>query len=98
MLDDPYAHYALLLEPDPVHYADQIGRWILTRHDDVERILRDPRFSSVITFDAAAATGDPLRYPYAFVHSSLVFADPPSHTRLRRLVSRTFTLAAMSSG
>ncbi|CAL9332607.1 hypothetical protein SUDANB1_00098 [Streptomyces sp. enrichment culture] len=57
MLDDPYAHYALLRETDPVHYADQIGRWILKRHDDVERILRDPRFSSVITFDAAAATG-----------------------------------------
>ncbi|MFE8992790.1 hypothetical protein ACFYMI_34160 [Streptomyces collinus] len=52
----------------------------------------------MITFDAAAATGEPLRYPYAFVHSSLVFADPPSHTRLRRLVSRTFTPAAMSSG
>ncbi|MFE9029704.1 hypothetical protein ACFYOA_26195 [Streptomyces iakyrus] len=55
--------------------------------------LRDPDFSSVITFDAAAATGDPPRHLYAFVHSSLVFSDPPSHTRLRRLVSRGFTPA-----
>ncbi|MFJ4283929.1 cytochrome P450 [Streptomyces massasporeus] len=96
MLEDPYARYALLRETDPVHYADQIGAWIVTRHDDVDRILRDPDFSSVITFDAARATGDPLRHLYAFVHSSLVFSDPPSHTRLRRLVSRAFTPASVA--
>ncbi|MFH0522155.1 cytochrome P450 [Streptomyces sp. M41] len=95
MLEDPYARYALLRETDPVYYASQVGAWIVTRHDDVERVLKDPSFSSVITFEASAATRDPLRHLYAFVHSSLVFSDPPDHTRLRHLVSRAFTPASV---
>lgn len=96
MLDDPYARYALLRESDPVHYVGQVGAWIVTRYDDVERVLKDPSFSSVITFDTSAPARDPLRHLYAFVHSSLVFSDPPAHTRLRRLVSRAFTPASVA--
>lgn len=93
MIQDPYARYARLRETDPVHYDDRVGAWIVTRYADVERILRDASFSSVITPGAAGHTRDTLRHLYAFVHSSLVFSDPPDHTRLRSLVSRAFTPA-----
>ncbi|MET9257176.1 cytochrome P450 [Streptomyces sp. NPDC003717] len=93
MLEDPYARYARLRESDPVCFDERVGAWIVTRYADVERVLRDPSFSSVIGADASSGAGNALRHLYAFVHSSLVFSDPPDHTRLRGLVSRAFTPA-----
>ncbi|MFG3156242.1 cytochrome P450 [Streptomyces sp. NPDC048219] len=95
MLADPYTRYARLRETDPVSYDSRVGAWIVTRYADVERVLRDPSFSSVITLDTSAGSRDTLRHLYAFVHSSLVFSDPPDHTRLRSLVSRAFTPASV---
>lgn len=40
---DPYPVLARLRERDPVHYDAMIKRWVLTRHDDIERVLRDRR-------------------------------------------------------
>ena len=41
---DPYPFYAALRETDPVHRVDD---WtvVLTRFDDVHRVLRDPGYS-----------------------------------------------------
>jgi len=61
--------------------------WVLTRYAEVDEALRDVRLSS--TFPEGADLT--LAALYAFVHRSLVFSDPPDHTRLRRLVSRVFT-------
>jgi cytochrome P450 len=38
---DPYPVLAHLRERQPVHYDDVIKRWVLTRHDDIDRLLRD---------------------------------------------------------
>jgi cytochrome P450 len=73
----PYGCYARLRSEDPVHQTPQ-GRWILTRHDDVGRMLRDARFGRQ---GFAGVLGPP----------SLLFRDPPAHTRLRALVGRAFT-------
>jgi cytochrome P450 len=47
-LDDPYPTYRALREAGPIHWSEEFfgGAWLLTRHDDVEAILRDPRFSA----------------------------------------------------
>lgn len=97
MLADPYAAYAALRERDPVYWSAQLDAWVLTRYADVDEVLRDQRFSSTFTDAAPEPTTDcdPLSSLYAFVHSSLVFSDPPEHTRLRRLVSRAFTPRAV---
>ncbi len=82
-VDDPYPTYAALREHDPVH-AIGPGSWLLTRHDDVLAAYRDPRLSSDKKREFAPKFGDsPL-----FEHhtSSLVFNDPPRHTRVRRLL------------
>jgi len=42
---DPHPVLARLREREPVHYDKVINRWILTRHDDVERVLRDRAMS-----------------------------------------------------
>ena len=93
---DPYAHYAALRREDPVHYSVLFRAWVLTRHADVATVLRDPRFSA----DHSAIDHPALRLPMPrpelralseALHHSMLFADPPDHTRLRNLVSKAFT-------
>ena len=47
-LDDPYPTYRALRDAGPIHWSDEFfdGAWLLTRHEDVEAMLRDPRFSA----------------------------------------------------
>jgi cytochrome P450 len=94
MLADPYAAYARLRATDPVHWHAPQEAWLLTRYADVDAALRDARlcngFGTAIQ-QAAGAGWQTLRDIFAFVSNSLVFSDPPRHTRLRGLVSRAFT-------
>jgi len=81
--DDPYRYYGLLRAHDPVHELAP-GSVFLTRYEDVAAIYRDPRASSDKKKEFAPKFGDsPL-----FEHhtTSLVFNDPPLHTRVRRLI------------
>jgi hypothetical protein len=81
--DDPYRYYALLREHDPVHELAP-GSFFLTRYEDVAAAYRDACMSSDKRKEFAPKFGDsPL-----FEHhtSSLVFNDPPLHTRVRRLI------------
>jgi len=82
-LEDPYPWYAALREHDPVH-AIAGGGVLLTRYDDALAIYREPRASSDKRIEFRPKFGDsPL-----FEHhtTSLVFNDPPLHTRVRRLI------------
>ncbi len=82
-VDDPYPTYAALRERSPVH-AIGPGSWLLTRYGDVLAAYREPTLSSDKQREFAPKFGDsPL-----FEHhtSSLVFNDPPLHTRVRRLL------------
>jgi cytochrome P450 len=82
---DPYPVYRALRDHDPVHRSPD-GFWVLSRFDDVFDAARDTAtFSSAqgLTFeDERAGLGD---------LTTIVFMDPPDHTRYRRLVSRGFT-------
>ena len=86
---NPYPFYARLRKDDPVHLSP-MGFWVLTRYDDVAMVLRDPRFGRagfhpmLAAGQARAATPDPLP-------PSMLFQDPPDHTRLRALVNKAFT-------
>lgn len=82
-IDDPYPYYAALREHDPVHELEG-GGVFLSRYDDVMAVYRDPRALSDKKAEFRPKFGDtPL-----FEHhtSSLVFNDPPLHTRVRRLM------------
>jgi cytochrome P450 len=82
-VDDPYAYYAILRRHDPVHELEG-GGVFLTRYEDVVAAYRDPHASSDKKKEFAPKFGaTPL-----FEHhtTSLVFNDPPLHTRVRRLI------------
>lgn len=86
-LDDPYPTYHRLRTEDPVHRSP-LDFWVLTRYDDVQFVLRDPRFAKepLMAFLAARLGAIPPG-----VGLSMLDRDPPDHTRLRALVSKAFT-------
>ena len=84
---DPYPTYQRLQEEAPVVYWEEFERWCFLRHRDVDRILRDRRFGRSL----AQVDGATVREPVLAVDRySLLEMEPPSHTRLRRLVQGAF--------
>ena len=94
---DPYPAYRRLRERDPVHRSPLAGGWILSRHRDVVRVLRDARFSADERHQKrwhkmmARRRRQGLPDPYEDGMASMLRLDPPDHTRLRNLVSKAFT-------
>jgi len=86
---NPYPHYRRIRAEEPV-YEHPMGFYILTRYDDVTMLLRDPRFGKK-GYDQllAARFGSEENAPG--LATSMLFRDPPDHTRLRSLVSKAFT-------
>jgi hypothetical protein len=82
-VDDPYRYYALLRAHDPVHQLDG-GALFLTRYDDVVDVYRNPAASSDKKQEFKPKFGDSPLYEHHT--SSLVFNDPPLHTRVRKLI------------
>jgi cytochrome P450 len=88
-LDDPYPTYRALREHDPVHRMPD-GSYFLTRYDDLVEVYRDAAtWSSDKTIDFKPNFGDSLLYEHHT--TSLVFNDPPVHTRVRKLLAPTFS-------
>lgn len=85
---NPFPYYHRLREADPVHRSP-LGFWVLTRYDDCVAVLRDQRFVRE-GFEAILESiyGSPGE---ASLPRSMLFQDPPDHTRLRSLVNRAFT-------
>ncbi|MCR6734416.1 MAG: cytochrome P450 [Afipia sp.] len=84
--DDPYPTYRALQSADPIHRMPD-GSLFLTRHRDLEAIYKDTtRFSSDKKIEFAPKYGaDSLLFQHHT--TSLVFNDPPLHTRVRRLIA-----------
>ena len=92
-LDDPFPTYAALRKHSPVH-RNADGTFLATRYAEVELILRDPRMSSDQREAWRARLGEsPIAEHNEY---SMVFRDPPDHTRIRKLVAHAFTPRAMS--
>jgi cytochrome P450 len=96
---DPYPVYHALRTHEPVKRMPD-GSLFLTRFRDVQAVYRDPKtFSSDKTVEFKPKYGDsPL---YTHHTTSLVFNDPPRHTRVRKRIAGALTaraIAAMEPG
>ncbi len=89
----PYEQYAQLRDHDPVHRSELLQGWVVTRFDDVGKLLRDPSGSS----DIHNATPNPLtimelalltEQPRA--SRTIVLLDDPDHARMRALMADPF--------
>lgn len=104
-LQDPYPIYDLYRAADPVHWGPPAtpgiqGTWYLTRYSDVASLLRDPRFGREhrrhLRSDACVAPAE-MRPLIEMTSRQMLFRDLPDHTRLRLLVSKAFTPAAVDA-
>lgn len=87
--EDPYPILADLRSRDPIHHDKQLHRYVLTRHDDVEGVLRNPEHWS-----------DPRKgveggFARVFLgrgdeEPSMLLMDDPGHRRLRNLTRHPF--------
>jgi cytochrome P450 len=103
-LQCPFPHYAQMREEAPVTFVEGVQMHLVTRHDLVMEVLRDPdTYSSKF-----GGTGMPLareeRQAMADVIAegmprvaTMLTADIPEHTRYRRLVSKAFHPAAIAA-
>jgi cytochrome P450 len=88
-LDDPYPTYRALREHDPIHRMPD-GSYFLTRYDDCLAAYRDPQtWSSDKKLDFRPNFSDSPLYEHHT--TSLVFNDPPYHTRVRKLLEPAVT-------
>ncbi|MGY2048360.1 cytochrome P450 [Methylobacterium sp. JK268] len=94
-VEDPYPVYAALRRHAPVHVFAE-GQVLLTRYADLERVYKDAatfRSDKVVEFGAKFGPS-PL---YDHHTASLVFNDPPRHTRVRRIIAGALTPRAIAS-
>jgi cytochrome P450 len=96
--NDPFPFYRALRRERPVYYDPGLDVWLVTRYDDAVAVLGDPGTWSL-------EHGYQDRYANGFVDElaeimerdgggfvrDIIACDPPSHTRLRRLIEKAFT-------
>ena len=92
--DNPFPIYRALRERTPVK-AMPDGSVFLTRYDDLIAIYKNPKaFSSDKRREFKPKFGDSLLFEHHT--TSLVFSDPPLHTRVRKLISGALTPRAIA--
>lgn len=94
---NPHPFYDALRQDDPVHRAVG-GLVVLTRYDDVASVLRSNDFSRDVEKSAKpldTPVSQRQRQRRTTGTKSILNLDPPDHTRLRRLVSKSFTPSAI---
>ncbi len=96
---NPYPLYRWLRDHAPVREDPLAPVWVVSRYADVQAMLKDPRFRkdpfSVERLPSAVreqlgVAGADLRTADVEV-LSMLFLDPPQHTRVRALFGRAFT-------
>jgi cytochrome P450 len=89
---DPLGLFARLRESRPVAPVRMPGygrAWIVTRYADVRAVLADSRLAKDVHRWPGGGRSRPSEATGVYAH--MLHADPPDHTRLRRLVQKAFT-------
>jgi cytochrome P450 len=92
---DPYPYYALMRGEARISRTS-FGPYVVNGYDECQAVLRDPRLGRGVGVEGASTGifGDSGTRRGEFFEAgshNMLLADPPDHTRLRRLVSRSFT-------
>jgi hypothetical protein len=101
-LQDPYPTYARLHEEGPLHFLDvgsKWGVWSIVSHAECSSIAKDPRLSAkraqqLITLLPVNRQAEFKELARMF-SLWMIFMDPPEHTRLRKLLNKGFSPAAI---
>ncbi|MGA0238733.1 MAG: cytochrome P450 [Acidimicrobiales bacterium] len=91
-IPDPYPLYNQLRDHAPIFQTSVTGTWVVNRYEHAKAMLRDPRCGSGAGLeggDRTAIDGSSRRARTGAL--SMLFLNPPDHTRVRGLVARSFT-------
>ncbi len=94
--ENPFPHYDDLLQNSPVTPQPD-GSFLICRHADLTAIYKDTTLyisDKKQAFAPKFGRGTPL---YEHHTTSLVFNDPPLHTRVRRIMTAALTPRALAS-
>ena len=95
----PYPLYGRLRAEQPVYRMPETGFYVVTRYDDVRRVLQDTEnFSNAGPRPSGELQGGTMAIHHRMLAErgwtpvdTLQRSDPPAHTRYRKLVNRVFT-------
>jgi cytochrome P450 len=96
-ISNPYPVLAELRAAGRIFWHEPTNLWLVTRHADVDALLRDRRFGRTYLHRATHAEMGRAPEPeyqspfWKVVRDGMLDREPPDHTRLRSLVSRAFT-------
>ena len=94
---DPYPVYERLRDDHPILWNPATSQWLVSRHADVNRLLRDRGLGRTYLHQSSHADMGRPEPPawHAPFHelndAGMLDLEPPDHTRLRRLVLKAFT-------
>jgi cytochrome P450 len=98
IFNNPLPFYRALRTQDPVYFDEKMNMYLVTRYDDCMAVLKDnENFSFGRAHKEAYGNGfaeelnEILRRDGGGVFANGLAADPPGHTRLRRLLEKAFT-------
>jgi cytochrome P450 len=104
IVQDPYPTYARMHEEGAIHYVEVAGKWAvwsIFSHNECCSIAKDPRLSAKRANQQILSL--PLSKQAEFKELArmfglwLIFMDPPEHTRLRKLLNKGFSPAAVEA-
>lgn len=93
---NPYETYRNFHEQSPIFWHEPIKAWIISSSAQVENGLSNPNFNAGERIAAASAhlsSSEKIEFTKIIgtLNNWIVFQDPPKHTRLRKLVNKSFT-------
>ncbi|WP_275425423.1 cytochrome P450 [Bacillus sp. CGMCC 1.16541] len=88
-LANPYPFYDALRRVNRVQWISSMSHqgWFVTGYDEAVSILRDQRFQTRVPISQSS----PNEMLWKIFNHTLLYQNPPNHTRLRALVGRVFT-------
>ena len=104
ILQNPYPTYARLHEEGPLHYVEVANKWAVWSvfsHAECSSMAKDTRLSAKRAQQMLLPL--PLSRQAEFKELArmlslwLIFMDPPEHTRLRKLLNKGFSAAAVEA-
>ncbi len=102
ILQDPYPTYTRMLEEGPLHFIDMGGQWAVWAvfgHAECSAVAKDPRLSAKRAQQMIITLPPSSQHEFTELARMLglwlIFMDPPEHTRLRKLLNKGFSPAAV---
>lgn len=98
ILAHPLAFYEAMRSQSPVHYDAKLGKYLVSRFDDIWTVLRDPilfsaghGFHDIYADENKRELIEILKRDGGGYFPDAIMSDPPYHSKIRKLMEKAFT-------